>query len=79
VILLDPGALVIDVKGGCDLGEDARAHASRGAAGDAAVKDQRDLIRAAQIEVFADHLFEKQAAVHRAIEHLGQRELGLQD
>ena len=80
VILLDPGVLVIDVEGGCDaVGEDAGAPASGGAAGDPAIKDQLDLIGPAEIEVLADHLFEKQPAVHRAIEHLGQRKLGLKD
>src|SRR5437016_9320127 len=55
VILLDPGALVIDVEGGCHiLGEDAGAHASRGAAGDPAIKDQLDLVGPAEIEVLAD-------------------------
>ena len=80
MILLDPGALVIDVERGCDaLGEDAGAHASRGAAGNAAIKDELDLIGPAAIEVLADHLFEKQPAVHRAVEHLSQRKLGLKD
>ena len=80
MILLDPCVLVIDMEGGCDaLGEDAGAEPSRGAPVDAALKDELDLIRTAEIEVFADHLFEKQAAVHRAIEHLGQGELGLED
>jgi hypothetical protein len=80
VILLDPGALVINVDGGCDApGEDAGAQAARGAAGDAAVKDQLDLVGPAEIEVLADDLFEKQPAVNRAIEDLGQRKLGLQD
>ena len=80
VILLDPGALVIDVQGGRDtLGEDAGAQPSRGAAGNPAVKDQLDLIEPAEIEVLTDHLFEKQPAVHRAIEHLGEGKLGLQD
>lgn len=66
VILLDPGVLVIDVEGGCDaLGEDAGAEPSRGAPGDPAIKDQLDLVGPAEIEVLADHLFEKQPAVHR--------------
>ena len=61
------------------MGEDAGAPVSGGAAGDPAIKDQLDLIGPAEIEVLADHLFEKQPAVHRAIEHLGQRKLGLKD
>jgi hypothetical protein len=58
---------------------DPGAQAARGAAGDAAVKDQLDLVGPAEIEVLADDLFEKQPAVNRAIEDLGQRKLGLQD
>ena len=73
VILLDPGVLVIDVQGRGDvLGDDAGAEPSRGAAGDPAIEDQLDLVGAAEIEVLADHLFEEQPAMHRAIEHLGQ-------
>lgn len=80
MILLDAGVLVVDVQRGRDtLGEDAGAHASRGAAGDAAIEDQLNLVRTAEIEVLADHLLEEQAAVHRAIEPLGQGKLGLQD
>ena len=80
MILLDPGVLVIDVEGADDpLGEDAGAHAARGAAGDAAIKDQLDLVGPTEIAVLADDLFEKQSAVHRTIEHLGQRKLSLPD
>lgn len=82
MILLEPRVLVIDVPGGCDAlceGAGAGAEPSRGAPVDAAIKDELNLIRAAEIEVFTDHLFEKQAAMHGAIERLGQRELGLED
>jgi hypothetical protein len=65
--MLDPGVLVIDVEGGGDaLGEDAGTQPSRGAAGNAAIKDQLDLVGAVEIEVLADHLFEKQPAMHPA-------------
>jgi hypothetical protein len=37
------------------------------------------LLGATEIEVLADHLLEEDAAVHRAIEYLGQGKLGLQD
>src|SRR5258708_5016879 len=61
MILLDPCVLVIDMEGGCDaLGEDAGAEPSRGAPVDTALKDELDLIRTAEIEVFADHRFEQQ-------------------
>ncbi len=53
MILLDPCVLVIDMEGGCDaLGEDAGAEPSRGAPVDAALKDELDLIRTAEIEVW---------------------------
>ena len=48
-------------------------------ADDPAVEDQLHLVGAAEVEVLADHLLEEQAAVHRPVEHLGERELGLQD
>jgi hypothetical protein len=43
------------------------------------VEDQADLVGAAEIEVVADQRLEEHAARVRAVEHLGQRELGLQD
>ena len=44
-----------------------------------AVEDQADLVGAADVEVVADDLFEEHPARDRFVEHLGQRELGLQD
>jgi hypothetical protein len=52
-----------------DSGTQARRLA---AARDPALEDELHLLRAAEIEVLADHLFEEQPAVGRAIEHLGQ-------
>ena len=52
---------------------------ARRPAGDPAIEDQLNLLGTAEVEVLADHLLEEQAAVHRPVEHLGQRELGLQD
>ncbi len=46
---------------------------------DPPVEDQRDLIGAAQVQVVADDLFEEDPPAHRAVQHLGQRELRLQD
>ena len=43
------------------------------------VEDQTDLVGAADVEVVADDLFEEDPARDRGVEHLGQRELGLQD
>ena len=51
----------------------------RRAADHLAVEHQAHLARPADIEVLADHLLEKDAPRHRLVEHLGERELGLQD
>ena len=73
MVLLDPGVFVIDVQGRCYvLGQDAGPKPSRCLAGDLAVEDQLDFLRATEIKVLADHLFEEQAAVHWSIQHLGQ-------
>ena len=46
---------------------------------EAPVEDQADLVGAADVEVVADDLLEEDPPRHRRIEHLGQREFGLQD
>src|SRR5580658_9806521 len=80
LVPLDPGVLVIDVQGwGYVLRDDAGAERSWRPAADLAIEDQAHFLGATEIEVLADHLFEEQAAMHGPIEHLGQRELGLQD
>jgi hypothetical protein len=80
VILLDAGFLVIDVQRRHHaVGDNAGAEPAGRAPGDPSVEDQGHLTGAAEIEVFPDHLLEKDAPGHRRIEHLGQRELGLQD
>src|ERR1700736_402510 len=72
--------LVIEVRGRGDvLGHDAGAEPCRRAARDPAVEDELDLFRAAEIEVLPDYLLEEQATMHRSIEHLSGRKLGLQD
>lgn len=83
VVLLDRGVLVVGVHAGGDPGGDHPGpEPSRGAAFAAAVdppaEDQADL-RSAQVEVVAEHLFEEDPPGHRLVQHLGQRELGLQD
>src|SRR5262249_7046475 len=63
VVLLDAGALVVDVQRGRDaLGEDAGAEAAGGGTDDLAVEDQLDLVGAAEVEVLANDLLEEQAA-----------------
>jgi hypothetical protein len=68
VVLLDAGVLVVEVeRGGDALGHDAGAHPSRGSAGDAALEDQLDFLGTTEIEIFADHLFEEDAAVQQGL------------
>jgi len=60
VVLLDPGVFVLDVQGRCYvLGQDAGPNPSRCLAVDLAIEDQLDVLRATEIEVLADHLFEE--------------------
>jgi len=66
VILLDLGALVLDMQAGGDtLGDDAGAKPSRCAvaagADDAPVKDQADLGGATDVEVVVQDLFEERS------------------
>jgi hypothetical protein len=84
VVLLDLGVLVLDVQGrDHSLGDDPGAEPARGRmptfADDAAVEDQTDLVGAADVEVVVEDLLEKDPPVHRAVEHLNQEELRLQD
>src|SRR5215831_12429416 len=80
VVLLDAGLLVVDVQRRHHaVGNDTGAELPRRAAAHLAVEHQADLAGAADIEVLADHLLEEDAPRDRLIEHLGQRELGLQD
>src|ERR1700686_1406305 len=80
VVLLDAGLLVIDVqRRDHAVGDDTGAEPPRRAAAHLAVEHQAHLAGAADIEVLADHLLEEDAPRHRLVEHLGERELGLQD
>src|SRR5271170_3314051 len=80
VVLLDAGLLVIDVQRRHHaVGDDTGAEPPRRAAAHLAVEHQAHLAGAADIEVLADHLLEEDAPRHRLVEHLGERELGLQD
>jgi hypothetical protein len=83
VVLLDFRVLVVDVQAGGDArGDDAGAEPARGGAlalaDDPAAEDQRDPVRAAEVEVVADQLLEEEPPGHRGIEHLGEGELRLQ-
>src|ERR1700757_5215621 len=80
VVLLDARVLVIDVQGWGDILRDhPGAKAGSRMAWYPAIEDEFDLLRAAEIEVLADHLLEEQATVHRSVEGLGGGELRLQD
>ncbi len=46
---------------------------------DASAEDQTDLVGTADVEVVVQDPFEEDPPGDRAVEHLGQRELGLQD
>ena len=46
---------------------------------DLAIEHEAHLAGTAKIKVFADHLLEEDASRHPLVEHLGERELGLQD
>ena len=83
VVLLDFRVLVVHVQArGHPVGDDAGAEpARRGApalADDLPVEDQRDPVRAAQVQVVADQLIEEDPPAHRGVQHLGQGELRLQ-
>ena len=80
VILLDTVFLVVNVQRRHDaFGDDTGAKPAGGTAGDLAIEHQADLAGTADIEVLADHLLEEDPSGHRLVEHLGERELGLQD
>ena len=80
VVLLDLGFFVLHMERRHNaFGEDAGAKLAGRAAGDAPIEDQLHLIRTTDVEILANHFFEETAARERPIEHLGQRELGLQN
>ena len=61
------------------MSDDAGTEAARRAIRDLAIEDQLNLLWTSKIEVLTDHVLEEQPAVGRSIEHLSQREFGLQD
>ena len=46
---------------------------------DPAVKDQLHAVRPAEVQILPNEVLEEQPAAQRAIQHLGETELGLQD
>src|SRR6202008_3335377 len=80
VVLLDARVLVIDVQGWGDLLRDhPGAKAGFRRARYPGIEDEFDLLRAAEIEVLADHLLEEHATMQGSVEDLGGGELRLQD
>ena len=80
VVLLDPRVLVVDVQRRDDpVGDDAGSEPRWCAPGDAPVEDQLHAVGTAEVEVRPDHVLEEHPSLDGAVEHLGQRELGLED
>src|SRR4249920_1104993 len=80
VVLLDTRLLIVDMQRGNDaIRDDAGTEPPWGAAVDPAVEDQAHLARPTNVQILADHLFEEDASRHGLVEHLGERELRLQD
>ena len=75
-----PERLVVDVQRRHDtFSQHASTEATRRATADAAVEDELYLIWTPKIEVVANDLLEEGAPRHETVQHLRQRELGLQD
>src|SRR6202030_1096454 len=80
VVLLDTRFLVVDVERRHHaVGDDAGTESAWCAPAYLAVEHQAHLAGPADIEVLTDHPLEEDAPGHRLIEHLGERELGLQN
>ena len=80
MILLDAGMFVVDVqRRGDSFGNHSRTETMAAVARDTAIEDELDPIRTAEVEVLANHLFEEKSARDGPVEHLSQRELGLED
>ena len=80
VILLDLGALVVDVQRGRDpFSDHPGAKGARGRLGNATLKDELHLIGTPQVQVLADDLLKEEATGQGSVQDLGERELGLQD
>src|SRR6516225_10484001 len=72
VVLLDLGALVVDVQRGRDpFGDHPGAKGARGRLGDATLKDELHLVRTPQIQVLADHLLKEETTAQGSVEDLG--------
>jgi len=80
VVLLDAGALVVEMKGRIDLpGEDPGAKAAWRAGGDTPAEDELYGVGAAQVDVVPDGFLKEAAAGQGAVEDLGEADLELED
>ena len=83
MVLLYFRMLVVDMQGrdhalGDDPGAEPARRGPRSLADNAPGEDEPDLVRAADVEVVADHLLEEDPSGYRLVENLGEGELGLQ-
>src|SRR5918998_4808213 len=79
-VLLDFRVLVLNVQGRHDpLGEDPSSEEPRRASGHPPIKDQLYPIRGSEIEIFTDDFLEELPSGPWEIQHLSERELGLED
>lgn len=79
-VLLDLGVAVADMEAGMNaLGQHPRARRLSPGALAAATEEELDLVRAAEVEMVADHLLEELATVQRSVEDPGVGDLRLQD
>src|SRR4030042_2267227 len=80
VVLLDPGALVVEMKRRFDLGgKNSGAKATWRAFGDAPAEDKLYGVRAPEVDVVSYGFFEEATAGERAVEDLGEADLELED
>ena len=78
--LLDARGPVVDVeRRDCTFCDDAGAEPARRPAVNAPVEDQLHLAGSADVEILADDLLKEHTAGYWTIEHLSERELGLQN
>ena len=80
VVLLDARSLVIDVQRGNNaVGYDAGAKRPGGTSGYPAIEDRLNLFGTAGIEIFANHVLEKDPSADWPVKYLSKRKLDLQD
>jgi len=61
------------------VGDDACAERAGCGFGDAAIQDELDLFRPAQLEILTNHLLKEHASTDGTVQHLGEGQLDLPD